>query len=261
MGSMQGLGHAGACCHLYVDFQRSDRSHIPNMSRTNANVRRRFLITLAAALMGCGSEDPTKPPFGEELTVAEQVAVEVAFGRVADSLDKVRNTPDDSVMADLTRTAARLVRLQGRYGTINVQLPGVAGTTEMKAVAFTGSDAGTSANVMLAWEELDVAAFTVKRAIVFQSGGFVSTLAAQMRYLDMSGETTSGLYFGGGLLTFTAPRFTNNCTGLENTDEESCRAGQITVSGQADIRRSDDVNTTAVSFSASQVAGFEVKVQ
>ena len=231
------------------------------LSRTNANVRRRFLITLAAALLGCGSEDPTKPPFGEELTVAEQVAVEAAFGRVADSLDKVRQTPDDSVMADLARIAARLVRLQGRYGTINVQLPGAASAVEMRAVALTSSDASSDADILLAWEELDVASFTVARALVFQRGGFTSTLAAQMRYLDMTGEATAGLYAGGGLLTFTAPRFTNNCTGLQNTAEESCRAGQITVSGQADVRRSDQINTTSVSFSATPIAGFEVKVQ
>ena len=230
------------------------------MSRTNPNVRRRFLITLAAALMGCGSEEPTKPPFGEELTVAEQVAVEVAFGRVADSLDKVRETPDDSLIADFTRIAARLVRLQGRYGTISVLLPGSSERVEMRAVGLKSNDPSTAANIVIAWQDLDVAAFNVKRALVFQSGGFASTLAAQMRYLDMTGGGTAAIYSGGGLLTFSTMRFTNNCTGRSNTDAATCKAGQIAAAGQADLSREGEATTVSVDWPETIIAGFEVVV-
>ena len=229
------------------------------MSRTNANVRRRLLITLAAALIGCGSEDPTRPSFGEQLTVAEQVAVEAAFGKVADSLE-ARPTADDSLIADFTRIAARLVRLQGRYGTISVLLPGSATRVEMRAVGFQGSDPSSEANLVLAWEDLDVAAFTMKRALVMQSGGFASTTSAQMRYFDMTGEVTAGQYSGSGVLTFTAPSFTNNCIGLSNTATESCRAGQITAAAQADVRRGAEP-VISVDWAATAIAGFEVIVK
>lgn len=225
----------------------------------NPNVRRSLLIALAAGILGCGSEDPTMPPFGSELSVAEQVAIQVAFEKVADSLD-LKNTPIDSVIADFTRVAARLVRLEGRYGTINVQLPGATAAVPLRAVAVTSSGAGSEGQTLLAWENLDVASFTVQRALLIQSGGFAGTTAAQMRYLDMTGTSgTQGYYAGGGTLTLSAASFTNNCTGLDNTDEESCRAGKVTVTGEGNVTKTGGATST-ITVPASTISAFEVIV-
>lgn len=258
MGSMQGLGHdvaGGHFAHTPSAFSH-ERQITPIIPRITQNVRR-ILVLFAAALIGCGSEDPTRPPFGEALTVAEQVAVEAAFGKVADSLDKVFATPNDSIIADFTRIAARLVRLEGLYGTITVNLPGSAAPVQMRAVAGTSSDPASSARFVLAWEDLDVATFQVKRALVMQSGGFESTLAAQLRYLDMTGSTPT-FYSGGGILTFTAPSFTANCIGLKNTSSASCRAGKLTAAGQADVVPRSGGTTTSISWDPTVISAFEV---
>ncbi len=223
-------------------------------------MRRLFLISLAALLAACGSDEPTKPPFGAELTVAEQVAVEAAFGRFANLLDTARRTPDDSVLADFTRIASRLIRLEGRYGVIDVQLPGSATRVPMRAVAVTTSDPISSAKLVLAWEDLNVGTFQAKRTLVMQSGGFTSTLAAQVRYLDMT-VATPVLYSGGGLLTFTAPSFRNNCAGLSNTATETCRAGKVTAAGQAEVTPLGGGASTTLNWAPTVIAGFELTLQ
>ena len=225
-------------------------------------VRRSLLIALSLAVLGCGAESPTKPPFGEELSVAEQVAVEAAFLRVVDTLEKVRKTADDSLIADFTRVAARLVRLQGRYGTLAVTLPGAAAPVTMRAIGGTGSDATISSSTIsfvLAWEDLDVGNFTVKRALIIQKGGF-SSGDDRIRYLDMTGGASAGTYVGSGTLTITQPAFTSPCEGLGSTPDAICRAGKITAAatGTAAIGAG---TATAVSFAATPIAGFEIIVK
>ena len=225
-----------------------------------ANVRLRLLIPLAALLVGCGSDEPTRPPFGAELTVAEQVAVEATFGRFANLLDTAVTTPDDSVLADFTRVASRLVRLQGRYDLIAVLLPGSATRVPMRAVAVTSSDPISSAKLVLAWEDLNVATFQAKRLLVMQSGGFLSFLTAQVRYLDMTGATPV-LYAGGGKLTFTAPSFTNSCAGLSNTATETCRVGKVTAAGEAQVTPPGGGALTRLNWAPTAISGFELKLQ
>jgi hypothetical protein len=213
--------------------------------------------------MGCGAESPTKPPFGEELSVAEQIAVEAAFLKVVDSLE-AQNTANDSLIADFTTIAARLVRLQGRYGTINVTLPGATGAVTMRAIAGTGSDASISSETvsfLLAWQDLDVAAFTVKRALIIQEGGFSSTAASQVRYFDMPGTGTSGYYTGGGLLTLSAPSFTTACEGIGSSPGAICRAGKVTVAATTTASLDGTGTPSDINFTATPIAGFEVIVE
>jgi hypothetical protein len=191
------------------------------------------------------------------MSVAEQVALDVAFGRFADSLDEM-NTPDDSLIADFTRIGARLIRLQGRYGTISVQVPGSAEPVSMRAVAFTLSDPSASAKLVLAWEGLDAATFAVERALVLQSGGLETFLAPQLRFLDMTGGPTSGLYAGGGSLTFTGMAFTNGCAGQANTSTVTCRAGKVTAAGSGEVSRPNDLVGVTVDWDAAPLAAFEL---
>lgn len=226
-------------------------------------MRRSLLIALSLAVLGCGAESPTKPPFGEELSVAEQVAVEAAFVKVADSLYKVRMTADDSLIADFTLIAARLVRLEGRYGTIQVTLPGATGAVTMRAIAGTGKDATISAETVsfvLAWQDLDVGAFTVKRALIVQEGGFASTLAAQVRYFDMTGAT-SNMYIGGGNLTLSAPSYTSPCQGLGSTAGATCKAGKVTTAATTTASLNGTGTASNIDWAATPVAGFMVVVE
>ncbi len=223
-------------------------------------MRRRLLIPLAAILAGCGSDEATKPVFGAELTVAEQVAVEAAFGRFANLLDTAETTSDDSVLADFTRVASRLVRLQGRYGLIAVLLPGSATRVEMRAVAVTSSDPASSAKLVLAWEDLDVATFQAKRLLVMQSGGFSSLLTPQVRYLDMR-VATPVLYSGNGTLTFSAPSFTNSCAGLSNTANETCRVGKVTVAAEAQVTQPGGGPLTPLNWVPTAISGFELTLK
>lgn len=226
-------------------------------------MRRPFLTVLSLAAMGCGAESPTTPPFGEELSVAEQVAVEAAFLRVVDSL-QARNTANDSLIADFTTIAARLVRLQGRYGTINVTLPGATGAVTMRAIAGTGSDATISSETvsfLLAWQDLDVGEFTVTRALIIQEGGFSSTAASQVRYFDMTGTTTSGYYTGGGLLTLSAPSFSHACEGIGSSPGAICRAGKVTVAATTTAALDGAGTAFDINFPATPIAGFEVIVE
>lgn len=226
-------------------------------------MRRPVLIVLSLAALGCGAESPTRPPFGEELSVAEQVAIEAAFLRVVDSLE-ARNTANDSLIADFTTIAARLVRLQGRYGTINVTLPGATGAVTMRAIAGTGRDATISSeniSFLLAWQDLDVAAFTVKRALIIQEGGFSSTAASQVRYFDMTGTASAGYYPGGGLLTLSAPSFTTACEGIGSQPGAICRAGKVTVAATTSVSLNGTGPATDVNFTATPIAGFEVIVE
>jgi len=228
-------------------------------------VRRSLLILLSLAALGCGAESPTRPPFGEELSVAEQVAVEAALLRVVDTLEKVRQTADDSLMADFTRIAARLVRLQGRYGTINVALPGSATRVTMRAIGGTGSDATISSatiSFVLAWQDLDVGAFTVKRALIIQEGGFASTVASQVRYFDMTtGTGPAVIYVGGGLLTLSAPSFTAACEGIGSTPDAICRAGKVTAAAQTDASLNGTGTPSSIDWAAAPIAGFELIVK
>lgn len=238
------------------------RTVLPVTSKNN--VRRTLLTALSIALLGCGAEKATKPPFGEELSVAEQVAVEAAFLKVADSLYKVRKTADDSLIADFTQVAARLVRLEGRYGTIQVTLPGATGPVTMRAIAGTGKDATISAETVsfvLAWQDLDVGAFTMKRALIVQEGGFGSTLAAQVRYFDMTGTATAGIYIGGGNLTLSAPSYTSACQGLGSTAGASCKAGKVTTAVTATASLNGTGTASNIDWAATPVAAFEVIVQ
>lgn len=227
------------------------------------NAHRTFLLAFAIAAQGCGAEKATRPPFGEELSVAEQVAIEAAFLKVADTLYKVRKTADDSLIADFTLIAARLVRLEGRYGTIAVTLPGAPSPVTMRAIAGTGKDATISSETVsfvLAWEDLNVENFTVKRALIVQEGGFGSTLAAQVRYLDMTGTASAGTYVGGGNLTLSAQSFTAACQGLGSSAGASCRAGKVTAAATATASLNGTGTASDVSWAASPLAGFEVIV-
>jgi hypothetical protein len=114
---------------------------------------------------------------------------------------------------------------------------------------------------VLAWQDLDVGTFTVKRALIIQQGGFPSTVASQVRYFDMTGTATSGTYVGGGLLTLSNLAFTNACEGLNSSAGATCRAGKVTAAATTNASLNGTGTTSSIDWPATAVAGFKVVVE
>ena len=109
------------------------------------------------------------------MSVEEQVAIEAALNGVVITL-QATGQPADATLADWTRIAARLIGRQGYQGTLVVthHAP-TARTDSMHAAAMlitqgTGT-AATQLHFLIAWNGLDVSAFTLREAIVALSGG------------------------------------------------------------------------------------------
>jgi hypothetical protein len=217
-------------------------------------LRRRLARLLAAAAVGCSDDAPTGITAGTEMTVAEQVAIEAALATVAQALEEVGRTASDTVMADLTRLAARLVRLQGRQGAVALTGSAVPGGAAMQGVALVAQGEGlagvASGQLVVAWQGLDPVAFTVDRAVVVLGGGQGSpwSLAATAadnagRLIEFDGGTATRFFYNaGGAFAVTDDAFRGDCPGLPNTDDASCETGRQTVEG--DVAGSADGGAT-----------------
>ena len=195
-----------------------------------SSVSRACRVVAAAAtatllLASCNIERTVALTVGEDLTVAEQVAIEAAYGNAARILKD--NSAADSVLAELGAVAARLVRLQGRASTFDVS--NGATTLTMKGVAVRSDDAelGGTIEVLLAWEGLDVDAFTVDRVLLIQrNAGSPSTFVQ----VDMPAGTITR---GTGTLNLGGGSFKRTCAGFSGAPGGACTVGSLTA--QADL--------------------------
>jgi hypothetical protein len=229
----------------------------------------RFSFPLAFFLLAaCGSDGPTAPAFGSRMSVGDQVAIEAALDKLADTLEARGETPQDTLLADLTRIAARVIQLQGVEGTITVTLPGSATPIEMKAVAglSTVEDGSLpAAHILVAWEWLDNVAITLRRGLVIvaddpaETGTFqipASSSTDAVRFVDFAGGTAD-LYFNvAGTITVSSPSFTSNCVGLPTGGDFGCRAGGETVGATTTVSRDDGATTRALSWPAAALPAF-----
>lgn len=192
-----------------------------------SSVSRVFRVAAVAAttalLASCNIERTVALTVGEDLTVGEQVAIEAAYGKVARVL---KDTPIelDSVLAELGSVAARLVRLQGRASTFEIS--NGATTVTMKGVAVRSDDAdlGGTIEILLAWEGLDVDAFTVDRVLLIQRGA--GTPSAFVQVEMPSGTITRG----SGTFNLSDGSFKRACAGFSGS---GCTVGSLTA--QADL--------------------------
>ncbi|HVE79299.1 MAG TPA: hypothetical protein VNA89_10580 [Gemmatimonadaceae bacterium] len=212
-------------------------------------------LLIAAA---CSDDGPTGVTAGTEMSVAEQVAIEAALAKVAAALEGVGRTGIDTVMADLTRVAARLVRLQGRQGAITLTGSAVGASATMQGVAMASRQEGlagpSSAQLVVAWQGLDPVTFTVDRALVVLGGGdgpswdLAATAATSAaRLVEFDGATpTRFFYNASGSLTAGGDDFGGGCPGIDNTADARCETGRQTVAGS--VTGSADGGTTLATW-------------
>jgi hypothetical protein len=208
------------------------------------------------------------------MSVGDQVAIEAALRRVADTLEmQEAATAQDTLIADLTRIAALVVQLQGKEATVSITVPDAGGPVEMKAVAFISAvEGGTEPPVhfLLAWEWLDNVAITLRRALVVmaedpaESGTF--SLAAGSgtdgaRFIDYAGATARVYANVDGTLTVASPIFPYGCTGLPPGGDFGCRAGGETVSGSITMSADAGATTTVVSWSPTALPAFRASAR
>ena len=198
-------------------------------------------------LVACG-EGPTEITAGRAMSVADQVSIEAALGSVADELDRTGQSAGDSLLSDLTRIAARLIRLQGREGELTVSgFPTGAPSGMLSAVSLVTTDETPGGaghlHLVVAWEGLDNAAYTVRRALVLlvpSGSGMTGTFALQTssqisgaRVIDFSRPGAAGFArSGAGSLTVRSAEFRGSCPGIVNTAREQCEVGRETVAGE-----------------------------
>jgi len=207
-----------------------------------------FASTIAAVVLTTAcSDSPTAIHEGTYLTTAEQVAIEYAAGKVADSMASHGTTQADTVIADFARVLGRLVRLEGRVQTVTVQLP-TGGSATMQAAVMHSSGqfigAPIEAQFALAWEGLDPDAMTVRRALLLQGAGASSgtyDLAASSasnlaRYIDLPvGGSATVWHNVGGSFSVSGEQYRGDCSGLSSDDGSSCHVGRATVSASVDL--------------------------
>ena len=179
-------------------------------------------VAATILLVSCNIERTVALTVGEDLTVAEQVAIEAAYGKAARVLKD--NSAADSVLAELGAVAARLVRLQGRASTFDVS-NGATNVT-MKGVAVRSDDAelGGTIEVLLAWEGLDVDAFTIDRALLVQRNAGAPSTFVQVEM--PAGTITRGT----GTFNLSGGSFRRACAGFSGS---GCTVGSLTA--QADL--------------------------
>ena len=223
----------------------SDHSH-HRMRRLSALVP----LLAASLLAACGDDDPTSPIGGTEMSVGDQVAIEAALTKVADSLRAVGKTSTDTILADYVRIAARLLRVNGREGKLTVMPMSLAPNLEMRgAVANVVVPASiaiggrTNTQILVAWEGLDNIALTVRHALVVLVSGTTATGTYTLpsgsagegaRLLRMSGPFA---FYGGnsGTLTVRSSSFGGSCPGIQNTSAQSCAPGRETLAGSLSL--------------------------
>lgn len=223
---------------------------------------------LVAAVASACSNEPTAIHEGTYLSIPEQVAIEYAAGKVADTIAARGTTQADTVIADFARVLGRLVRLEGRVQTVTVQLP-TGGTASMQAAVmhsrgqFVG--APVEAQFALAWEGLDATSMTVRRALLLQGAGAASgtyDLVASSpsnvaRFVDLPpGGPATVWHNVAGSFSVTGGQFRGSCSGVTTSAGASCLVGRATVAASADFAAA----TTAghASFPSQVLPAFEV---
>ena len=194
------------------------------------------VLLVASVLAGCGSDSPTGPEVGSEMTVAEQVAVPAALDKVATALE-ARGQAADSNLAGFTRVAAQLLARSGIQGTVLASNSELPATDSMHAVAgliTEGSGIGAlQLHYVLAWSGLDANALTVQRALVLLVDGSGQTTGtfsltgpsttATGRYIE---PATSSIFDNtDGTLAVDSARFDAACTGAPNQAGVTCESG------------------------------------
>ena len=216
---------------------------MPSVSRAYRAV---VITAAAAALASCNIERTVALTVGEDLTIGEQVAIEAAYGKAARVL---KDTPSDadSVLAELGAVAARLVRLQGRASTFDVSNGGT--TVTMKGVALRSEDAelGGTIELLLAWEGLDDAAFTVDRVLLIQRN---AGAASQYVQVEMPAGTITR---GTGTFNLSEPSFKRACAGFSS----GCTVGSLTA--QSDLEAGAPA-TLVAEFASQPIVAFHVIV-
>lgn len=239
-------------------------------------MRRLILLVpaLAASLLAaCGDDDPTSPIGGAEMSVGDQVAIEAALTKVADSLRAAGKTSTDTILADYVRIAARLLRLNGREGTLTVTPSGFAPSLDMRgavanlvvppSIAIGGR---TNTQILVAWEGLDNIALTVRHALVVLVSGTSGTGTYTLpsggsgegaRLLRMAGpfELLGG---NSGTLTVKSASFGGSCPGIRNTSAQSCAPGRETLAGSISVTRGSGP-ATVVSWSDATLPAFQLR--
>jgi len=217
---------------------------MPSVSRAFRAVA---LAAAAVLLASCNIERTVALDVGEDLEIGEQVAIEAAYAKAARVL---KDSPIelDSVLAELGAVAARLVRLQGRASTFDVS--NGATTVTMKGVAVRSDDAqlGGTIEILLAWEGLDVDAFTVDRVLLIQRGA--GTPSAFVQVEMPSGTITRGA----GTFNLSGGSFERACAGFSG---RGCTVGSLTA--QADLDPTAPA-TLAGEFPSQEIVAFHVIV-
>lgn len=229
----------------------------------------RFASTaLAVAFASACSSEPTAIRIGTYLTIPQQVAIEYAAGKVADSVAAHGTSQADTVIADFARVLGRLVRLEGRVETVTVQLP-TGGSATMQAAVMHSSGrflgAPVDAQFALAWEGLDVGSMTVRRALLLQGSGAASgtyDMAAASssnvaRYVDLAPGAAAIVWRNAaGSFSVTGAQYQGGCSGIVSADGSSCEVGRSTVGASVDFASGGA--TGRASFSPLVLPAFRV---
>lgn len=202
-----------------------------------------FLIALSSAC----TDEPTAIHEGTYLTVPEQVAIENASAKLADSVVAHGRTQSDTILADFARVLGRLIRLEGRVQSVTVQLPtGGSATMQAAVMHSTGQFIGApvEAQFALAWEGLDVNSMTVRRAFLLQGSGAASgtyDMAAASttnlaRYVDLAPGAAAVVWHNvGGSFSVTGEQYRGDCGGIVSAADASCKVGRGTVTATVDF--------------------------
>jgi hypothetical protein len=201
---------------------------------------------VAVAFASACSDSPTAIHEGTYLTTAQQVAIEYAAGKVADSVARYGTTQADTVIADFARVLGRLVRLEGRVQTVTLQLP-TGGSATMQAAVMHSSGqfvgASVEAQFALAWDGLDADAMTVRHALLLQGAGAPSgtydmaaaSTSSMARFVDLPpGGSATVWHNVAGSFSVTGEQYQGDCTGI-TSDAGTCHVGRATVSASVDL--------------------------
>ncbi|GAC1514781.1 MAG: hypothetical protein NVS1B4_03300 [Gemmatimonadaceae bacterium] len=178
------------------------------------------------------------------MTVAEQVAIEAALAPWADTIKRRGGTGNDTLAANSLQIAARLVRLQGRQGTMTLTLPAVAGSPlTMNGVAVVAvsrtSPTPSYIHMLVGWDGLDPVALRVRHIVVVvvdaagQASGTVtmppSAVGSAARFLDVTVVPAAIRPATSGTVTVSGAEYGGSCPGRPDTPAASCEIGRASL--------------------------------
>ena len=214
---------------------------MPTSNRPHPKGAFLVLATVLSLLPACRASEVTGVLGGELMTVAEQVAIEAALAPWADTIKRRGATGNDTLAANSLLIGARLVRLQGRQGTLSLTLPGIAGSPlTMNAVAVVAlsrtSTPPSYVHMLVAWDGLDPVALKVRHVVVVaidggsQSGGTVamppSAIGSAVRFLDLTVVPVAIRSGTSGTITVSGAEFGGSCPGRPDIPAASCEIGR-----------------------------------